>query len=305
MDKADAASLEVARQNFEQALALDSDYADAHALLAHALYDLTASSKLPLKTTLPAIRTHAQKALSLDPRNADAWVALALTDQSADPPDFAKARAEYRKALSLDPSNAVAHLDYGNVLPLEQALAQEQEATLLDPASAPAWSNLAEYAQDLGDWPQEITAVKTLLRLDPQSVDGAFSLAYAYQQLHRYDKMVAAFDRVQPATVVDKEQVAAGRLTYQALGNPALRPQALASLEALSRHQSNQDVAGNLLQLYLALGQSAPALQLLESSCPADPLGCNDLAINPIYQALRAEPRFQTLAKKYTTATLQ
>ncbi|MGH8403552.1 MAG: hypothetical protein ACRESO_09150, partial [Gammaproteobacteria bacterium] len=280
-------------------------YADAHAHLAVALFVLTERSDLPLKTVLSAIRAHAQKALALDPRNVEAWLALGAADGSADPPDFAKARTEYRKALSLDPSNAAAHSDYGNALPLKPALAQAQEATLLDPANAAAWSNLALYAQDLGDWAQEITAIEVLLRLDPTDVDSAFGLAYAYQQLHRYDKMVAAFDRVQPATVVDKEQVAAGRLTYQALGNPALRPQALASLEALSRHQSNQDVAGNLLQLYLALGQSAPALQLLESSCPADPLGCNDLAINPIYQALRAEPRFQTLAKKYTTATLQ
>ncbi|MGH8280552.1 MAG: hypothetical protein ACRERZ_00020 [Gammaproteobacteria bacterium] len=304
-DKQDAASLEAARQDFEQALILDPDYADAHAHLAVALFVLTERSDLPLKTVLSAIRAHAQKALALDPRNVEAWLALGAADGSADPPDFAKARTEYRKALSLDPSNAAAHSDYGNALPLKPALAQAQEATLLDPANAAAWSNLALYAQDLGDWAQEITAVEVLLRLDPTDVDSAFGLAYAYQQLHRYDKMVAAFDRVQPATVVDKEQVAAGRLTYQALGNPALRPQALASLEALSRHQSNQDVAGNLLQLYLALGQSAPALQLLESSCPADPLGCNDLAINPIYQALRAEPRFQTLAKKYTTATLQ
>jgi len=32
---------------------------------------------------------------------------------------------------------------------------------------------------------------------------------------------------------------------------------------------------------------------------------CNDLAINPMYQALRAEPRFQRRAKKNTTATLE
>ncbi|MGH8283053.1 MAG: hypothetical protein ACRESE_04325 [Gammaproteobacteria bacterium] len=305
MDKADVASLKVARQDFEQALALDPDYATAHALLAHALYDLTARSDLPLKTTLPAIRTHAQKALALDPRNADAWVALALTDQSADPPDFAKARAEYRKALSLDPSNVPALVDYGLVLPLKPALAEEQEATLLDPASNPAWSNLAEYAQDLSDWAQMIQAAENLLRLDPTDVDSAFAIAYAYQQLHQYDQMLTGFNRVQPATAVDKEQVAAGDLTYQALRDPALRTQALAALTNLSRYRSNLDVAGNLLQLYLALGQTAPALQLLEGICPADPVGCNDLAINPQYKPLRADPRFQQLAQKYTTVTVE
>ncbi|MGH8307769.1 MAG: hypothetical protein ACRER0_05785 [Gammaproteobacteria bacterium] len=304
-EKFDAASLKAARQDFEQALALDPDYADAHALLASALLELTQRSDLPLKTTLPIARAHAQKALALDPRNAPALVALGFADSSADPPDFAKARVEYRKALALDPSNAGAHVDYGTVLAMKPGLTEYREAILLDPDFVPAWNDLVVYAQDLGDWSQEITAAEAELRLDPKFVDSAFSLAYACQQLHRYNQMVPAFDRVQPATEVDKQQVAAGRLTYQALVNPALRPQALAALKALSRHASNQDVAGNLLQMYLALDETESALQLLESSCPADPIACNDLAINPMYSPLRADLRFQRLAKKYTTATLE
>ncbi len=302
-EKYDAASLEAARQDFEQALVLDPDYADAHALLSSVLLALTVISDLPLKTTLPTARAHAQKALALDPRNADAWAALGTADSSTDPPDIAKAKAEFQKALALDPSNASAHLAYGNVLPLKPGLAQTQEATMLDPADAVAWNNLAVDAQDLGDWVQMITAAEALLRLNPTDVDSAFQLAYAYQQLHQSDKMLAAFDLVKPATAVDKQQVAAGKLVYRAVQDPALRPQGLAALEDLSRHQSSPDVASNLLQLYLALGQNAPSLQLLESFCPADPVACSDLAINPIYRALRPDPRFQRLAKKYSTET--
>lgn len=80
---------------------------------------------------------------------------------------------------------------------------------------------------------------------------------------------------------------------------------ALAAVKDLSRHQSGTDVAGNLLQLYLALGETAPVLQLLESFCPVNPVGCGDLANNPIYRVLRANPRFQQLAKRYNTQTLE
>ncbi|MGH8280304.1 MAG: tetratricopeptide repeat protein [Gammaproteobacteria bacterium] len=303
-DKFDAASLAAARRDFEQAIALDPEYADGHAWLAHVLLALTERSDLPLAATLPTIRAEAEKALALDPRNADAWVALGNVNNSTDPPDFAKAREAYRKALALDPSNVAAHVDYGTVLPLKQAFAQTQEATLLDPANATAWNNLAGYAQDLGNWAQELQAAQNLLRLDPQDVDSAFSLAFAYQQLHRDDQIASAFAAVKPATDIDRQQIAAGRLTYRALADPKLRPRALAALEALSRHASNQDVAGNLLQMYLALGETASALQLLETSCPATPVGCNDLAVNPMYLALRADPRFRKLARTYTTATL-
>lgn len=307
MESEDSASLAAARRDFEQATALDPNYADAHALLSRALFTLTELSDLPLKTTLPAIRTQAKQALKLDPHNADAWVALGNAENSGDPPDIAKARADYEKALQLDPSNVSAHLDSGNALPLKQALAEEQEAARLDPANETAWNNVAVYALDLGDWAQEIEATQALLKLDPKVVDSAFYLAFAYQQLQQYQAMVGAFDLVKPASPVDREQVNTGRLVYRALADPTLRPQALTALtalKALARHQSNQDVTGNLIQLYLALGETGPALVLLESYCPADPVGCNDLAVNPMYKSLYGDPRFEALSKKYTTTTV-
>ncbi|MEO6925988.1 MAG: hypothetical protein ABI129_04900 [Rhodanobacter sp.] len=303
-DKFDATSSTAARRDFEQAIQLDPNYAEAHAWLAHALIVLTQRSDLPLAATLPTVRAEAEKALALDPRNADAWVALGIVDMSTDPPDLAKAREAYRKALALDPSNATAHLDYALALPLKQQLAQAQEATLLDPANATAWNNLASTAQDLRDWPQMIQASDAMLRLDPATVGSAFYLAFAYQQLHQNDKIESAFAAVKPATAIDRQQVAAGQLTYRALADPTLRPQALAALKDLSRHESRLDVAGNLMQMYLALGETAPALHLLDGLCAAIPVGCSDLAISPLYLALRTDPRFQKLSKKYTTVTL-
>ena len=300
-----AVSLAAAQKYFEQAIALDPDNAAAHALLAHALVTLTELSDLPLKTTLPRIRAEAEKALALDPRNADAWVALALAYANTDPPDLAKARADFQQALALDPSNVAAHVDYGIVLPQKENLAQQKEATVLDPANEIAWGNLAAQAQDIGDWTQDIRAYETIIKLDPADVDSAFGLAFAYQQLHQYDKMVAVFDMVKPATSLDRKQVDVGRLTYRALGDPALRPQALAALTTLARHQSNQGTTYNLLQMYLALSETAPALTLLENFCPAAPVGCNDLAVNPIYMPLRGDLRFEALSKKYTTAITQ
>lgn len=304
MEKRDAASLVAARRDFEQAIQLDPNYAAAHAWVAHVLLELPQHSDLPLASALPKARAEAEQALKLDAHNADAWVALGNADASSDPPDFAKAQDEYRHALALDPSNVGAHLDYGNVLPLKTALAEYREATLLDPGNAGAWNNLGVAAQDLGDWPKAIQATETQLRLNPVDVDSAFGLAFAYQKLHWDDRIAAAFAAVKPTTDIDRQQVAAGRLTYRALADPKLRPRALAALEQLSRHQSNQDVASNLLQLYFALGETAPALQLLQDSCPANPTGCSDLAVNPLYVALRGDPRFQKLAKKYTTMTL-
>lgn len=117
--------------------------------------------------------------------------------------------------------------------------------------------------------------------------------------------MVAAFDLVKPATPVDREQVATGRLAYRAVADPALRPQALAALKSLSRRQSNLDVAVNLLTMYASLGEHGAVLQGLETVCPASPVACGDLAINPMHTALRADPRFRKLVKRYNTTTVE
>jgi hypothetical protein len=89
------------------------------------------------------------------------------------------------------------------------------------------------------------------------------------------------------------------------VADPAQQSQALAALQALSRHQSNPDVAINLIMMYASLGEHAALLQSLEAFCPAVPVACGDLAINPAYTALRADPRFQKLVKKYNSMTVQ
>jgi len=194
-------------------------------------------------------------------------------------------------------------LDYGLVLPPGEEIAEEREATQLDPANETAWINLAAAAQDAGDWTQEIEAALALVKLDPEDVDSAFYLAFAYQNAHQDEKMVAAFDAVRPATPLDREQVTAGKLTYRALSDAKLRSQALTMIDALATHQANTDVAGNLLQMYLALGETKPALDLLESYCPADPVACGGLAVNPVYRALHGNSRFKSLVKDYATDT--
>ncbi|HEX5313421.1 MAG TPA: tetratricopeptide repeat protein, partial [Gammaproteobacteria bacterium] len=301
VNRLDNASLVAAQKDFEEAIALDPDYADAHALLGRALLLQTEASNQSLGDTRAKVRAEARRALALDPGNADALVELANVDESE--LDFARAREEYRRALALDPGNAAAHLDYSTVLPLTQAVAQAREAVLLDPQNSFAQNNLATYLLDLGDFEEMLAPAHAIIRLDPRQVDAAFGLAYAYRQLHRYDDMVKAFDLVHPQTPLERRQVEAGRLTYRAAQDATLRPQALAALNRLRNSEPGPDAQLNLVQLYLALDEIGQARKLLDEVCPAQPVDCSDLGVSPIYLPLRDDPGFQALAKKYTTIT--
>lgn len=302
MELITAAGTQTALEDFQAALKLDPDYADAWAGLADAYNGLSEWSTLPFQEAQPKMRAAAEKALALDPHNVNALVQLGNAD--ANDHRLAQARSEYEQALALDPSNARAHVDYGTVLPLKSAIAQTQEATMLDPKSTLAWGNLATQDQVLADWPQELAALRVMIQLSPQEIDAAFYLAFAYQQLQRGQDAVAAFDQVKPASSLDKQLVDAGRLTYQSRLKPGLRAQALAALERLRRAKLSPFAQFDLLQLYLALDETEPVLQMLPRSCAIARDACNDLAIDPLYRPLHGDPRFEKLSKQYTITTV-
>lgn len=295
-----AADAQAAQLHFEQALKLDPGYADAWSGLAASYLALAQWSTLPLAEATPKMREAAHKALALDPRNVNALVELGNADNADG--HITEARAEYEHAIRLDPNNARAHLDYGTVLPLEQDLVQTREAARLDPDSASTQNNLATIHQEMGDWQGMVQAGEALRRLSPHGTDAAFYLAFAYHRLQRGEDAVKAFDPARATNPTDRQLLQAGRLTYQALLDASMRPKALAALAALRQAEASPFAQGNLLLLYLELGETQTAMQMLPGICAAAPVGCNDLTINPMYAPLRGDPRFQQLVKKYALA---
>jgi len=297
-----AAPFEQARALYEQAIALDPDYAEAHAGLARAWLDLTQYSTLTLKDALPKARAEANQALALDPRNVTALLVLGNEDGAEH--KIAQAKAKFERALALDPSNADAHLAYGNALPTRQALAQNLEAVQLDPRNATAQNNLAIAYLDLGQYAQALAPLQALMKLTPHNADTAMLLALTYSLLHRPEDAVKAFDLAQPDTPLAKALVAAGRLTYQSVLDPKLHAQALVAVDALRKRSDLDPVSmADVIQLYGALDQNASVLDLLPKWCASSPVFCIDLSLFPGWIPLRGDPRFQALVKKYDTAS--
>ena len=297
-----AAGLQQARRYFEQAIALDPGYADAHAWVAGAWFDLTQFSPLPLAKALPQVRAEAGKALALDPDNVYALIVLANIDATEGRID--KAKAGYERALKLDPSNAIAHLDYALMLPLRQSLAESLEAVRLDPERVAAQNNLALAYLDLGEYQGALPAAQGMMRLEPDSPDSAFLLASNYALLHRIEDAVKVFDQAKPQTSLAKQLIAAGRLAYQSVLDPKLRPQALAAANALRRRNDLDPVTvADLTQIYSRLGEYTAMLDLLPGMCTASPASCSDLSVNPVFLPVHGNPAFEALVKKYDTTS--
>ena len=130
--------LKFALATFQQATALDPDYADAYAGIAECYGLATEFASLPADQAYPAMLAAAQKAVALDPNLATAHRALgfALFYWNW---DRAGADREFERAIALNPNDATTHHWYGNVLHQSQqytaAVREMDKARELDPAA--------------------------------------------------------------------------------------------------------------------------------------------------------------------------
>ena len=132
------ASLNRAVDDFNQAIRLDPDYAQAYAGLANCYNLLPEYTAMPTGQGYTLARTAARRAIQLDDRIASAHAALAFADFFGFW-DSAGARREYERALALDPDDANVEHWYATFLMTSgdtaQAMTHIDRALALNPDS--------------------------------------------------------------------------------------------------------------------------------------------------------------------------
>jgi TolB-like protein len=122
---------------FEQAIALDPNFARAYEALASSWAVISAWSAVPRREALPHFRSNSEKALRLDPSLAEARSTLAEALTLAG--DWAGALAQFRHAIESEPRNPIPHKMFAETLNgmgySKSALEEMLLAYGLDPAS--------------------------------------------------------------------------------------------------------------------------------------------------------------------------
>lgn len=141
-----------AREQFEEAITLDPQYAEAHAGLAESTLLLMINHKdLPEHEAIAAAQASLDRALELDPNLADAYAILGLLKstvwgQTRLGPENLDAEAAFRRAISLNPNHASAHMWFASLRDseerLDEAIDLYQRAMELDPLARIPYSNL-------------------------------------------------------------------------------------------------------------------------------------------------------------------
>ena len=161
-----------ARASFDEAIAIDPEYAPAWAALSFTLSNLANMGYIEQQEGNDSARQAAVRALELDDTLADAWAALALMQMSHDW-DWERARGTIQTAIQYGPRNVV-------VLEIAAAIARStgqpgqavdfaQRAVELDPLSLSSLRTLGITYWASGLHKEAEKVYRQILELNPQS----------------------------------------------------------------------------------------------------------------------------------------
>jgi TolB-like protein/Tfp pilus assembly protein PilF len=164
--------LRKAVQHLKEAVALDPDYAVAHAALADAHTLWSNFTIVPSREAYLNAKAAALEALRLDDTLADAHTTLAMVNLFHDW-DWGAAEREFKRALALDPNNARVHQRYGlGLMWLGKFADAHREIGLareLDPVALEIHGNLSLVSYFARRYDDAISEARRTLEMDPHA----------------------------------------------------------------------------------------------------------------------------------------
>ncbi len=279
---------------FQQAVDKDPQNARAYAGLADSYALIGGFGDMERPEYAPAAKAAALRALQLDPNLAEAHTAFALIRENYYL-DWPTAEQEYQKAIALNPSYATAHQWHAECLMwqgrFEEALKESDQARQLDPLSliiAVDRGAIFYYSRQYDRAIQEFLRVREMDPNFPRS--GLVLFAYAEK-----GQLQQAFAAMGPASDTPWYWAMQAYL-YNRAGRHADAQHALDRLLQLQKRQPLD--LRNLVVAYISTGNKGQALASLEREYKEEPNALTGLKVDPLYDSLRSDPRFQELLQR-------
>ena len=194
-------TLQTAREQFEQAIALDPDYADAYAGLAESvLLILNNHQAISTDEAFAVAEASLDKALSLNPNMAQAHASLGLLkhqiwQETRSSRGLEEAEASFISALKLNPNNASAYMWFastrGTQQRIEEAIDLYHESLRVDPLGKIPYANLPGLYAQRGQNEQALELYVKAVEIHPGWPTAYKNLAQHLQGLGRMDEAVA------------------------------------------------------------------------------------------------------------------
>jgi TolB-like protein/DNA-binding winged helix-turn-helix (wHTH) protein/Tfp pilus assembly protein PilF len=283
-----------AAEGFEQAIVKDPTYAPAYAGLADTYTLISEYGFASPSEVIPKARAAALKALDLDEKLAEAHVSLAAIAQNFDWV-WQTADKEFRRAITLDPNYATGHHWYAEHLAFlgrfDEAFPEMQRARQLDPLSLIIQTDNAVFLYFARQYDPAIAQFRAVLAMEP-NFPRVHMLESAYVEKGQFEDALADIQKWRGMDDRTYWLWTSEAYIYGRAGRPA---QARSALEKMRSLKLGPIDPLALVAPYVALGDKAQAFVWLEKAVAEHSPGVTALKVDPTYDPLRSDPRFQAL----------
>jgi tetratricopeptide (TPR) repeat protein len=287
---------------FTKAIDHDRDYAAAWAALSQSLLIGCLFGYTNSAESCARMKEAALRATELKDNLPEAHLALGGVLSLLDW-DWPGGERELQRAIQLAPSDPSAHVAYGLQLAcrrmLDAAVSEVETALELDPASLVTNFALGWLHTVRGRYDEALVQHRLVAQIAPDFPLSYLGLGWAYLGKEMYRDAAAYFTSA--ANLLKARPLLSGCLGY-CYARMDEREEALQQLRVLER-DSNVDSRQQLFPvnaaaIYAGLGDMDRALKYLEEAVKSHGIAVALRTLNPEFNSLRAEPRFQEVLRK-------
>ena len=284
-------------QYYESAIALDPDYALAHAGLADSYSILAEYLFLSPHEAFKKSLAAAERAVQVDYKLAEAHASLAEVRFFYER-NWSAAEEEFRLAIELNPNNAVTRHSYAWFLltqeKLDEASDEFRRARELDPLSLVYSTTIGLPFYYKHQYNRAIKLYRDTLEMNPHYKLASYYLGSALLHKGDFSEALVHFKKAYKAEELQQITALIG-FTYAVMGKREAALTEMKKLKALSKQRYVSPY--NIALIYAGLGD-LEAFVWLERAYKEGDTWLVFLKIDPGFDQLRSESRFKDLLKR-------
>jgi serine/threonine protein kinase/tetratricopeptide (TPR) repeat protein len=293
-----AQSLPKARACFEEAIALDANYALAHVGLADAYIWSNIYGLLSTRDSLPRARAAAERAIQLNESLGEAYATLGLVMQGDW--EWIEANKLMQRALELNPNYPLAHEWYSAQLVgtghADEGIKEIKRAEELDPLSLRAMTLSAWTFYQTRHFTESIAKAQRIIDLDRNNFQGHLQISNALTEVGEVERALA---EAREARALAQHMALPSYIYCFALVAAKERAEAETILqEMIAAFERGYFKPYFIAITYVALGDHDKAFEYLEKSFAERDNWLLWFATEPKLDPLRRDPRFNELFRR-------
>jgi len=286
---------------FRQAIEKDSDYAAAHAALSSAYGWMGEAGWMAYAEAFSQQKAEALKAIELDDSRPEPHLELGAAAMNQDW-DWATQKKQFQRALELSANSATVHWAYANYLnrvgQVNDAVDEGNLALKIDPVSSHSYMNLSFIYYYARQYDQALAQIEQAIALRPDPSETLFPLSIIYVEKGEYEKAIQDFQKMGDVPH------GLGHLG-NAFARAGRKTEARAILPKLREHVDKTGIGRyEIALIYAGLHENDQAFEWLERAFQVRDKGLTYLLVDPCFDPLRSDPRFNVLLKRVRFPTV-